>query len=187
MPRESAELPWRSKGIGIEGLGSARPMLSERLASQPFERLLGLGEGGLPALVGGKFLKDGRRKFVLFPLGTPSSNAFFSAFVMAGAPASMVPSFVRGIPRRPLASAPNARGERPGRAARAGGPLDRADRQRLSLPHDASSTGSRQRERTGERSRSPTRHVISSFRSASRARPRHECLGFERRFVTTVS
>src|SRR5439155_14734305 len=68
-PRESDELSWRSKGIRIKGLGSARPMLFERLVSQALERLLGFGEGGFPALVDGEFLEDGRREFVLLPAG----------------------------------------------------------------------------------------------------------------------
>lgn len=44
-------------------------MLFEGLVSQALERLLGLGEGGVPAFVSGHFLKDDRRELVLLPVG----------------------------------------------------------------------------------------------------------------------
>ncbi len=69
MPRESDELSSRSKGIGIEGLGSPRPMLVERLVCQALERRLRFGEGSFPARVGSKLLKDRRRKLVLLTVG----------------------------------------------------------------------------------------------------------------------
>src|SRR5439155_22579582 len=59
----------RSKRIGIEAPGPARPMLIQSLISQPLERGLRLGERSLPALVGGELLKDGRCKLFLLPVG----------------------------------------------------------------------------------------------------------------------
>src|SRR5207244_9667813 len=74
--REAAHTPcgtgewfWRSKRIGIEALGPARPMLCQSLIGQPLEHGLRLGERSLPALVVGELLKDGRRKLFLLLVG----------------------------------------------------------------------------------------------------------------------
>ena len=68
MPRESAVWFSRSKGIGIEGLASPRPMLFESFLRQSLKRLLRLGKGGFPPLIRRQLLEDRGRQLVLFPI-----------------------------------------------------------------------------------------------------------------------
>ena len=53
MLRGTAEWSWKSKGIGIEHLGSSLPMFLKRLIGQPLKGRLRFAEEGIPAAVSG--------------------------------------------------------------------------------------------------------------------------------------
>src|SRR5882724_2331347 len=72
MRSGSARWSSRSKGIWIERLRTAGPMLTQRFVGEPFQGALGSRERGLPTLVRRQLFEDGGRELVLILLGESS-------------------------------------------------------------------------------------------------------------------